>query len=450
MDIYINNKQETAGISFTDVFFLLLILLTVTFLRISLLLIYPFLVVVFLFYFRMKVMRILVVLLIFIALGWLLSLLNGWYPVYNMISLYYMIPFLFLLFSVPSAASYWKQDLVVLFFRILTPVMLINNLVGFLQVIYKFDTDDEFTGLYASFTLSQNGLAIINSILSFYYLALYSAGRKNKDLIWFLFFFMSGIMGFFGGGLIAFALSTMLSFIGFNLARFIKAVMIVAVIIVAAYYSILLIRPKVLRYNKNNISDILSLDLKNGPRKGIAFYNYCMAYPAHPKDFLFGSGPGTFNSRTAFMVGSPSYFTAVRFFKCSRQPYYFKNYAYTLWNETNTSPDLFQDGYRNQPFSSILSFLGEYGVLFTLLFMAGYIAYFLRVMKILPAHNGSPNQSYRLLFRFLTPFLFLLLLIDNFLEYPEIILPIVIIMKLLHIELLKGGETAAKTHPQEQ
>ncbi len=76
------------------------------------------------------------------------------------------------------------------------------------------------------------------------------------------------------------------------------------------------------------------------------------------------------------MIGSPSYFSRISFIKDERQPYYFKNYAYTLWNENNTSKALYLDGFRNQPFSSTLAFLGEYGFIFTLTFFVLYYKYY--------------------------------------------------------------------------
>ena len=440
-----DNKYRVPRVIITNMFFWVLALCLCTFLRISLLLVYPLVAVAFIFYFRLKIMPVLLVLLVMIGAGWLLSFFNGWYPLYNMLSFYYMLPFLLLFFSVPVGPQYAKYDLVKLFLKILTWVALINDLIGFWQYFSKPDSDDNFRGIYGSFTISFNGLVIVNSIIAFYYFSLYIMDKRNKNLVAFLFFLLSSIMGFFGAGLLVFIISFILTFLRFHLLKFIKTLLIAAAVLVVAYYSLLLIRPKVLNYNKNNVAKILSFDVENGPRKIIVFYNYFISYPAHIKDFLFGSGPGTFNSRSAFMVGSPSYLTSAGFIKSTRQPYYFKNYAYTLWNDTNTSQALFQDGFRNQPFSSLLSFLGEYGLLFTLIFMGGYITYFRRVRKI-PRWKKNPlSYSYGLLFKFLSVFLLLLLLIDNMLEYPEIILLIVVIMKLLHIELLNQEKNGAQT-----
>jgi hypothetical protein len=169
----------------------------------------------------------------------------------------------------------------------------------------------------------------------------------------------------------------------------------------------------------------------------VSFYNYATAYPKDIKDLLCGSGPGTFNSRSAFMVGSPSFFTSGAIIKSGKKPYYFENYAYTLWNDTNTSQRLYQDGFRNQPFSSLLAFLGEYGLIFTLCFAFYYYRYYKTNVKAFPADAPPLYHAYRRTAKFLYILLPLLLIIDNFYEYPEIMLLIIVAMKMLQIEMNK-------------
>ncbi|MBO9573594.1 MAG: hypothetical protein J7497_15510, partial [Chitinophagaceae bacterium] len=169
---------------------------------------------------------------------------------------------------------------------------------------------------------------------------------------------------------------------------------------------------------------------------------YGISYPNDIKDFLFGSGPGTFNSRTAFMVGSPTYFTKLPFIKDTEQPYYFKNYAYSLWNPSNNSKALYLDGFRNQPFSSILAFLGEFGFIFFLAFFALYYMYYLKVKNLYKSINTNPEaRTNFIFFKFLIILLPLLLLIDNFYEYPEIMLPVLIGIKLSHLALVSLKNT---------
>ena len=126
------------------------------------------------------------------------------------------------------------------------------------------------------------------------------------------------------------------------------------------------------------------------------------------------------------------------FAKDSEQPYYFKHYAYTLWNAGNTQKELYLDGFRNQPFSSILAFLGEYGLLFFLVFFWLYFRYYKIVSGIYRErpHDRLATVHFRM-FKFLTILLPLLLLIDNYYEYPEMMLLVIIGMKLAHMAILQ-------------
>lgn len=351
-----------------------------------------------------------------------------------------MIPFLLLVFSNPSEKSASGKDAVKLFFNCLTVIAIINNIVGFIQVILRPVSDDNFTGIYSTFSISLSGLVLLNAIIFYYYYSLYSLSSQRKHLIAALFFLACSIMGFYGAGLIILITAFVLSVFRFRLIAIFKTIIISLLVVAAVYYLLLLLKPSALDYNIANLEKIASFDIQNGPRKLTSFYNYAISYPSNLKDFLFGSGPGTFNSRSAFMVGSPSYFSAGEILKSENKPYYFENYAYTLWNENNTSQALFQDGFRNQPFSSLLAFMGEYGFIFFIAFAGSYYALFRRVSACAQKSDEKISGIYFRFFRFLFILLPLLLLIDNFLEYPEIILLIGVSMKLLHIELYKKSQ----------
>lgn len=346
-------------------------------------------------------------------------------------SLYYMLPFLLLLFSNPSLKSdgFYLQ----IFIRCLSFVAALNNIVGFVQVMMNPHSDDSFVGIYSEYSISINGLSLINTVLSFYYFMLFSYNKRIITLFLSLFFFVSGVLSFYGAGLAVCLVALILSYLTFDLKRILKPAVIGIFIFAALYGLLLLIKPQVIDYNIANIKKIASFDVKNGPRKITSFYNYAISYPHNAKDFVFGSGPGTFNSRSAFMIGSPSYFSSPSFIKDENKPYYFKNYAYSLWNESNTSQAQYLDGFRNQPFSSLLAFLGEYGLAFTALFFFLYLIYYSKVAGLYRKNPG--NEEIRIYFRyfkFTVILLPLLLLIDNYYEYPEIMLLILTLMKAAH------------------
>jgi len=346
-----------------------------------------------------------------------------------------MIPFLLLLFAVPTKKSLAEHNVLNKFVDLLAVLAVINDLVGTWQYI-DHPTDDSFIGIYSRYSLSLYGLMALNIVLFGWYFSLFLQYRKKTNLVISLGFLLAAVMGFYGAGLAAFVCAFVVSFFRFRLIAAIRVLLISVVTVFILYYLTRWLRPEALNYYEVSAGRLMEFNKKTSPRKILSFYNYATAYPSDAKDFLFGSGPGTFNSRSAFMAGSPYYFTKFSFLKSAEQPFYFKNYIFPLWNNTNTSQLLLQDGFRNQPFSSLLAFLGEYGLIFFLLFGFAVFQYFKRVNNT----GGKFNPSLcglHWIFRFLLIFLFSLLFIDNYLEYPEVILLITVLMKLVHIEIAK-------------
>jgi hypothetical protein len=194
-----------------------------------------------------------------------------------------------------------------------------------------------------------------------------------------------------------------------------------------------LISPNTLQYNINILKKFWTASVQNAPRKLQVFYNYADAYLDHPVDLLFGSGPGTFNSRSAFMVGSPTYFDMIPIIKSEKKPYYFINYAYTLWNEKVIR---WYDGFMNQPFTSILALLGEYGLIFTFLLMSLLIRnYRYYTTRIQSQRQLSTSFVHAGLYKFISIFILILIIIDNYIEYPETLALLITIVKLSEQQL---------------
>ncbi|HRE51710.1 MAG TPA: hypothetical protein PK339_09820 [Flavitalea sp.] len=408
-----------------------------TFLRISLLAIYPLLALFIAAFFKFRASSSMLLAAMFVGISFIFSLYPNIFLKYKLLSLYYMLPLLLLLFAQPAVEKDNQPGSLNIFFRCLTFVGLINNIIGLFQVIKNPQSDDSFMGLYTDFSVSLNGLVILNTLLFYYYFVLYIYEKKPISLLTSLFFLGCSILGFYGAGLVICLAAFILGFFRFELKSFFKVAFITIISLLVVYQAMTFIKPQTLEYNIANIKKMIDFDVHNGPRKLTSFYNYATAYPKNAKDFLLGSGPGSFNSRTAFMIGSPSYFTSIPQIKDKEQPYYFKHYAYSLWNESNTSQALYQDGFRNQPFSSILAFLGEYGLLFTLVFAVLYYLYYSRVARLYRMRHNDPEA--RVYFRFfkicfiLLPLLFL---IDNYFEYPEIMLLLTLSIKFSHAGLL--------------
>lgn len=416
-----------------------------TLLRVSLLVIYPLLALFASAIFRLRVTPTLVLLTIVISISFISSLFAQHFIKYKMLSLFYMFPFLLLLFSKPAAREKAGFDNLEIFIHCLALIAAFNNVIGLIQVWKNPASDDSFMGIYSNFSVSLNGLVLLNVCIALYYFINYVYNKRFRFLLAAAFFFICGVLGYYGAGLIICLLAMLLCFFRINVVALFKTIIISIGSILVLYSLIMLIKPSIILYNKANIQKIATFDVTQGPRKITSFYNYAISYPKNIKDFLLGSGPGTFNSRSAFMVGSPSYFTSIPFIKDKNQPYYFKNYAYTLWNESNTSQAQYLDGFRNQPFSSVLAFLGEYGLIFTLLLGFLYYRYYKDVSNLYKQLQEFPQANiYFRYFKFLVVLLPLLLLIDNYYEYPEIMLLVLLVMKFAHEGLLNVKASAQK------
>jgi len=360
---------------------------------------------------------------VIIIIAYLLSFRHGFFLMNNLLSFYYILPLIIMIFCKPKGKD--CDGLLQMLIYYLTIFTFISNIVGFIQYI-RMPHDDSFSGFYGHFTVTQNGLSIINSVLFFYYFKHFQIYKRYVSLLLSGFFLVSTLMGFYGGGLIALLAALVLSFITFSLDKLVSLFVKLVAIFVLLYFLIGYISPRTLQYNKNIISRFWNQEKETMPRKLIAHYYYLTAYPSNVVDFLFGSGPGTYNSRSAFVVSSPEYFAEARIIKSQSQPFYFKNYAYSLWNARNTVQ--YQDGFMNQPFSSILTFLGEYGLVFTIAFLIFYYRQYLYVLNH-PVVNPA-DQFLKDVYKFVSIFLILLFFLDNYAEYPEITILLILILKL--------------------
>ncbi len=412
----------------------ILALIFCTVLRISFLMIYP-LFVVFVFYlFNWKVSRNFFYILGFAVLFWLYSMRDGVFLKYNLVSLYYFIPFILLLCATPARDEY-SRDYLRLLMNALSAFAIINNLFG----IYQYSQhpyDDSFQGIYGTFTVSQNGLSIINAVLFFYHITAWQHRSKKIHLWLAAFFIICAVMGFYGAGMMAFLCAVVLTTLRIRWKNIVLLIISLILLLLILYVVMRIVSPLTLDYNLNILKMFIDPAAGRTPRKLVIFNNYYIAYTRDAVDMLFGSGPGTFNSRTAFMVGSPTYFN-IQFIKSDVQPLYFANYAYTLWNPGNTGP---YDGFMNQPFTSLLALLGEYGLLITLAILFIWVGRYRSVVK--SWSNSVKNYGLSLpfkMFKFCSVFAMLLMVIDNYMEYPEI-LSLLLIIATLGYQQLRSAE----------
>src|SRR5688572_6366430 len=193
------SRKITVG--WYEVFFFLIAILFFTVFRVSLLLIYPILVLVLFQALRWKLSYQGILLVSFMLLLWIFSFRDGFFLKYNIISFYYFIPFVLLLFAV-AKPIYSRKPILEGLIQALTIVGIINNIFGIIQYAMN-PGDDNFVGVYGQFTVSQNGLSLLNGLLSFYYFLLYQDSKNKWHLGLSFFFIVCCVMGFYGAGMMA-------------------------------------------------------------------------------------------------------------------------------------------------------------------------------------------------------------------------------------------------------
>lgn len=106
-----------------------------TSLRVSLLIIYPIVAILIAVFYRFRISGSLLLLAFITVLSCLFSLSEGLFAKYKLLSLFYMLPFLLLLFSNPAIENHKKADHLDIFIKSLTIIALVNDLIGLIQVL---------------------------------------------------------------------------------------------------------------------------------------------------------------------------------------------------------------------------------------------------------------------------------------------------------------------------
>ncbi len=283
--------------------------------------------------------------------------------------------------------------------------------------------------------------------MSTYYFLSFKRRRTSVNLSLAVFFLISGIVSFYGLGLLIFLVALVLY--NLSLRSIIKSVFISAFIIISVAVGLYFIKPKVFGYNYDNLKmavaflkgDIKESDSRQIPRKIMVYKNYFSIYGSDPVLFLCGSGPGTFNSRTSFLLnGDYSKNKLIESIFPVSEPKYAVIGAYSLWNSKFVKATSFTDGTRNQPFSSFIAVLSEYGFIFSLVLVVSIYLKYAAVKRnywLAVDRNEFSSEIQHIHFKYLrfsSLFIFLLLFTDNYLEYPEVIVFYIFIFKFIELE----------------
>ncbi|EAR16565.1 MULTISPECIES: hypothetical protein [Robiginitalea] len=417
-------------------------LLVFTFLRQTLILVYPVILAVLGYLLRLKLNRsILLFTLLFFLLGLLSAYLAGGYFLNFFVSAYLILPIWVFLQARPIA---WKSGRVFsvfdTFLAIASRVLVVVNVSAFIYAQFIIDPslmnyDDAFTGLYGLDGLGSHTLSVINLGFSVYYLS----KRKYYS---FAFFLISGVFGFYGLGLVIFLISLLLLY-ATRLLRYWKIMGAILLSSIIAVGMIGVFNPRNLDYIEANINRALlvfdsydyqeeversrQLEVTQIPRFITFLDGSQKRFLGDMKVFMLGAAPGGYNSRTAFYLNGD--FVQNEWLRSNfsiRTPAHSEDVYPLLNRELLSKP--YNDGTRNQTFSSLVALLLEYG----LLAGGGYlIFFFIRIWQI----QGNLISRERAEFlKFIGIYAFFLLSVQNYLEYPEIIVPIILLFKLAEFD----------------
>ena len=418
-------------------FLVILSLLALSFLRPILFISLPFFVLLFFLFFRAKTTISTILLLLSILVTTVLSTFHlGEFNVSNnFLSIYFISPLILLFFS---RIKIEDQDYFQFFMQVITVVLVLNNLIGLAQLIKNPADDDSFIGFYGTHGLGLHTLSLVNYLVGVYYFIRYQHQGLRMHLLLSVFFVISAILSFYGLGLIMF-LSTIFIY-KFSLRHFFGSVLIFVFILALFGSTLFFFKKQTFYYNLENIKraelffkrDLGKKELSLIPRKLLLFRNYVDGYSQDIGAFLLGSGPGTFNSRTYFLLnGDYSRSKSLEKVFGTHDPLMAAKYVHPLWNAENTGQ--YMDGSRNEPFSSIIALLAEYGFIVSLLVAIAVYSRYKTLMGLLSLTSGAlPEYNF---LKFISIFVFLNLFTDNYLEYPEFILLYIIIFNLIQLSI---------------
>jgi hypothetical protein len=354
-----------------------------------------------------------------------------------LLSLLFIGPVIVILFAEPDVGPAVRfEQHVSTFFRTLVVIQVVNNVIGILQFILVPD-DDAFIGLFGRQGQANHGLGLVNGFLFIYAYARWRHARSSFNLLATLFFGLSFVMAFFGLALLVLVVTLTIFHARWLLhpVRLLSFLIVVGGLVGMLYAT----SKKTVDYNVKSVAAayeaVRDRDIDILPRKLRLFVNYAAVYPPDSMRLLFGSGPGTFNSRTSFLLNGEYSRSNVfeRAVGISRSEVA-QRYAHPLWSAFVLAKP-FQDGTINQPFSSAIALLSEYGLIFTLLVAYGLWRTVTRVLgrlaRLAAAGSGAARVQHDWV-KMAAIFFVGMLVGDNLLEFSEVLV-FVIAFKLVEV-----------------
>lgn len=404
-----------------DIVTLLLIFLF-TPLRATLFLLIPFFIPLLYKALKMRVDLLFYIITFIIAASFIATDFNVTPIANSILSICIIIPLILLWLS---DLQYRNYKYTKLFFSRAQKILRYVDLLCILAYIFFNRGDDTLDIVYGKHFESIHGLAIINLLFSLYLICTsYTKHKtikenlKSKNIKDAILFFIIFFLCFYGLSVVCLFLSIITFFICFNF-NFKKIIFLTFILSgIGIIYNFAFNDNS--KYIINNIQK--AFVNPNDARKMLMYYEATDLINTNPSKFILGIGPGGYNSRIGFMLNPDAHNILTKSFGFQKPKYHMK-YIYPLWNSKFVSMDSFTDGTRNKPFSSIVSFFIEYGIIFTLLFIYSFIILIKRGLK-----HKSTIKGKLLIFIYI--YTFYLLILDRWFESTEFVLIALFLMFL--------------------
>ena len=424
------------------VFISLTIIISFLFIRRSLIVLYPIIALVLFYVLGMKITaKQVLIILAFVVLGFISSWMEGLFLSNFILSEYLILPlFIFLISKVNVRPGLVNAELFKWFIKGAIFLLVVVNISAFIGSIFFPDTsihtyEDTFTGLYGTAGFGSHSLSIMNLGFSAYFL-------YRKEYFKFVFFVLCGVLGYYGLGLMVF-IAALLVMYSTKLLQNWKTILVLLIAGLAMLWFINKFNPNNLNYIRVNIERTMlvlddydyEVELQRSKEYKVSMIPRFIIFLDGAQKRLFsdskvatlGTSPGGYNSRTAFYMNGDFAQNKFVLDHFNNQTIYHEEDIYPLLNrELIKRP--YNDGTRNQTFSSIVSVILEYGIFLGVLFWA---MFFRKIRSIASQVDQKPQREF---IRFLSVFLMMILFVQNYLEYPEIIFPFILLIKLAEVD----------------
>lgn len=373
-----------------------------------------------------------------LIIGFISMMLEGAYWLNYLLSVYLVVtPVVFMVAKPHPLQPPRYTNLFDQFFKYFTYLLVVVNISAAVYALFMLTTnanpEDIFTGLYGGAGFGSHSLAIINLFVSAYYFF----GQNYKK---FAFFFICGILGFYGQGLVIFLISFAVVMIPFLIKNFVTVFKIG--LAAGLFFTVVyIINPNNFNYIRRNTNMFRLIDeeysykdemnkMKDFQRTDVPrFYTFLdgskKLISSDAKVLAIGTSPGTYNSRVAFYLNGDFINNSFIQNNFNYRSVYHDQYIYPILNRAYLKYRRWNDGTRNQPFSSVISVVVEYGLPIGITLMAGLLYGIFRIRRQLE------NPQLRAFVLFTTIYVFLLMFFQYYLEVIEVILPLLLMMKLI-------------------